>query len=70
MQVAMYLDDGSPSPTYPVAGQEFMPLKTGDVVDVILQNMAANANGDALISLHCNLLTYTCKSESRQKYCT
>ena len=48
VQVALYLDDGSPSPTYPVAGQEFMPLKTGDVVDIVIQNMAANANGDTI----------------------
>ena len=45
MQVALYLDDGSPAPSYPVAGQRFMPLRTGDVVDVVIQNMAANANG-------------------------
>ena len=47
MQVALYLDDGSPAPSYPVAGQRFMPLRIGDVVDVIIQNMAANANGDS-----------------------
>lgn len=48
LQVALYLSDGSPSPTYPVAGQRFMPLQTGDVVDIVLQNLAANANGDTL----------------------
>ena len=47
-QVALYLDDGSPSPTYPVAGQRFMSLTTGDVVDVSIQNLAANANGECL----------------------
>ena len=45
LQVALYLSDGTPSPTYPVAGQMFMPLQIGDVVDVVLQNRAANANG-------------------------
>ena len=45
MQVALYLNDGSPAPSYPVAGQRFMPLRIGDVVDVVIQNMAANANG-------------------------
>ena len=45
LQVALYLSDGTPSPTYPVAGQMFMPLQIGDVVDVVLQNQAANANG-------------------------
>ncbi len=41
----MYLEDGSPSPAMPMAGQDFMPLQKGDVVDVILQNLPANANG-------------------------
>ena len=50
IQVALYLDDGSPAPSYPVAGQRFMPLRTGDVVDVVVQNMAANANGDSQYS--------------------
>ena len=50
-QVALYLDDGSPSPTYPVAGQRFMSLTTGDVVDVIIQNLAANANSERLSEL-------------------
>ena len=45
-QVAMYLDDGSPSPIVPVLGQHFMPLKTGDVVEVVVQNMRDNANGE------------------------
>ena len=47
-QVALYLSDGTPSPTYPVAGQRFMPLQIGDVVDAVLQNLAANANGNIL----------------------
>ncbi len=42
----LFLEDGSPAPTQPVAGQEFMALTKGDVVDVVLQNLAANANGD------------------------
>lgn len=41
----MYVEDGSPSPAVPVPGQDFMPLRVGDVVDVILQNLPANANG-------------------------
>lgn len=45
LQVPMYLEDGSPAPAMPVAGQDFMPLTKGDVVDVIVQNLAANANG-------------------------
>ena len=45
LQVPMYLEDGSPSPAMPMAGQDFMPLQKGDVVDVILQNLPANANG-------------------------
>lgn len=44
-QVRLFLEDGSPAPTQPVAGQEFIALTKGDVVDVILQNLAANANG-------------------------
>ena len=55
-QVALYLDDGSPSPTYPVAGQRFMSLTTGDVVDVIIQNLAANANSEHCLSFA--LLSY------------
>ena len=47
MQVSMYLDDGSPTPSYPVAGQEYMQLKLGDVVEVVLQNNAAWLNGTA-----------------------
>ena len=47
MQVTMYLDDGSPTPSYPVAGQEYMQLKLGDVVEVVLQNNAAWLNGTA-----------------------
>ena len=43
----MYLDDGSPTPSYPVAGQEYMQLKLGDVVEVVLQNNAAWLNGNA-----------------------
>ena len=50
-QVAMYLDDGSPSPILPVVGQHFMPLKTGDVVDVVVQNMHDNANGEDALGL-------------------
>ena len=46
MQVTMYLDDGSPTPSYPVAGQEYMQLKLGDVVEVVLQNNAAWLNGN------------------------
>ncbi|CAL8462933.1 g2467 [Coccomyxa elongata] len=45
LEVPTYLEDGSPSPLAPVAGQEFMLLEVGDVVDVILQNLPANANG-------------------------
>jgi hypothetical protein len=44
--VAVYLEDGTPSPSYPVAGQEYAVLQNGDVVDVVLQNLAANANGE------------------------
>ena len=44
-QVPTYLEDGSPSPVAPVAGQDFMLLQVGNVVDVILQNLPANANG-------------------------
>ena len=57
VQVTMYLDDGSPTPSYPVAGQEYMPLKLGDVVEVVLQNNAAWLNGTASepASLHCCL---------------
>ena len=46
LQVTMYLDDGSPTPSYPVAGQEYMQLKLGDVVEVVLQNNAAWLNGN------------------------
>lgn len=53
-QVPTYLEDGSPSPLAPVAGQEYMLLQVGDVVDVILQNLPANANG-ALPSLQLRL---------------
>lgn len=49
-QVPTYLEDGSPSPLAPVAGQDFMLLDVGDVVDVVLQNLPGNANG-ALPSL-------------------
>ena len=51
----MYLDDGSPTPSYPVAGKEYMPLKLGDVVEVVLQNNAAWLNGTAShpVILHC-----------------
>ena len=53
LQVTMYLDDGSPTPSYPVAGQEYM---LGDVVEVVLQNNAAWLNGDtshpAIIQFH------------------
>ena len=41
----LFLANKTPVPTAPVAGQEFMALQKGDVVDVILQNLAANANG-------------------------
>ena len=37
--------NGDPAPTQPVAGQEFFALTKGDVVQVLLQNLAANANG-------------------------
>ena len=59
MQVTMYLDDGSPTPSYPVAGQEYMPLKLGDVVEVVLQNNAAWLNGTAShpAILHCCLFS-------------
>lgn len=45
VQVRLFLADGSPAPSQPVAGQEFMMLSRGDVVEVVLQNLAANANG-------------------------
>ncbi|KAK9907756.1 hypothetical protein WJX75_009340 [Coccomyxa subellipsoidea] len=44
-EVPMYLEDGSPAPAMPVAEKDFMLLTKGDVVDVIVQNLAANANG-------------------------
>ena len=58
--MAVYLEDGTPAPIYPVAGQRLMPLKTGNVVDVVYQNLAANANGDLLHSSALEESTQSC----------
>ena len=40
----VYFADGAVQPQ-PVAGQQFVRVGNGDTVDIILQNLPANANG-------------------------
>ena len=40
----VYFADGAVQPQ-PVAGQQFVRMGNGDTVDIILQNLPANANG-------------------------
>lgn len=40
----VYFADGAVQPQ-PVAGQQFMRVGNGDTIDIILQNLPANANG-------------------------
>lgn len=42
----VYFADGAVQPQ-PVAGQQFVRVGNGDTVDIILQNLPANANGAA-----------------------
>lgn len=49
VEVFLTAADGAPNPTpppiYPTAGTHLVPLKRGDVVTVVMQNLPANANG-------------------------
>ena len=44
LQPMVYFADGAVQPQ-PVAGQQFVRVGNGDTVDIILQNLPANANG-------------------------
>lgn len=51
MQVYVY---GQPSSvlTSPVSGQYIVPLKKGDIVDVVLQNLPGNASSESPLCAH------------------
>ncbi len=40
----VYFADGAVQPQ-PVAGQQFVRVGNGDTIDIIIQNLPANANG-------------------------